>query len=67
MAQEKDEYEYQAHRFVFRRSVGKHVCLSCGLVQTNTPFATWATEKGCNNELHPSFKGARMKYTRMFK
>ncbi len=68
MAKGKDteEYEFEKHQFVQSKTMGKQVCVKCGLVSLNNPFTDWAVQKGCNASLHPSFQSARMKYTRKF-
>lgn len=38
-------------------------CAKCGLVSLNNDFTRWAISKGCNNEDHPGYKNARIKYT----
>jgi hypothetical protein len=63
---DKEEYEYQPHKFVFSKAAGKQYCVYCGLVNTNNDFTKWAVNKGCQNALHPSYKSARKKYTNQF-
>jgi hypothetical protein len=62
----EEEYEYQPHKFIFWKTIGKQYCVHCGLVNTTNDFARWAVTKGCMNELHPSFRSARKKYTNRF-
>jgi len=62
---EKEEYEHQAHRFVFSKPAGKHYCVQCGLIALNNGFSDWATEKGCLNEIHPSYKSTKRRFTKL--
>lgn len=63
---EKDEYTYEAHQFVFNKMIGKQYCVKCGLISTTNEFSRWASDKGCHNEMHPSYKTARKRYTNKF-
>lgn len=55
-----EAYKYKAHSFKGR--VGnKPYCIHCGLVALNNDFSRWAVDKGCLNELHPSYKNQRKK------
>ncbi len=62
----KEDYKYEAHQFVFWKSVGKQYCVKCGLVSSNNDFSIWATQKGCHNEDHVSYASTRKKYTNKF-
>lgn len=66
MAQPKEDYKYEPHRFVFSKQIGKQYCMYCGLVNSNTDFTSWAVQKGCLNELHPSYRSTRLKFTKQF-
>ncbi|SOK58588.1 hypothetical protein [Yersinia phage fHe-Yen9-04] len=62
----KEEYSHETHQFVFSRTLGKQYCVKCGLIALNNGLSQWAIEKGCLNELHPSFKSTRSKFTNKF-
>ncbi len=62
---EKEEYKMENHQFVFWKALGKHYCVKCGLIALNNPLSDWATGKGCLNELHPSYKSTRHKFTKL--
>lgn len=64
---EKVKYEYESHKFVHSKSLGKMYCVKCGLVNANNPFSRWAVEKGCYNEEHPTFQSTKTKFTNKFK
>lgn len=51
----KESYKMVPHNFG-GKVVGKSYCLKCGLIALNNPLSRWATEKGCLNELHPSYR-----------
>lgn len=62
---EKEEYSLEGHSFVFMKSAGKSYCWKCGFVPLNNDFSRWANDKGCMNELHPGFKNAKHKFTKL--
>ena len=45
---------------------GKQVCKSCGLVALNNDFTRWSIDKGCYSDLHPEYKNARKRFTKMW-
>ncbi len=63
----KEDYVYEKHDFVFSKPMGKSYCLNCGFVALNNDFSRWANDKGCKNNLHPSFESTRYKFTRLDK
>lgn len=62
---EKEKYELEPHRFVFWKVLGKHYCVYCGLIALKNDLSDWASDKGCLNELHPSFKSVKHKCTKL--
>ncbi|AHX01079.1 hypothetical protein M316_0014 [Nitrincola phage 1M3-16] len=58
--QQKEAYKMEHHQFNGRVG-GKAYCTRCGLVSLNNSFTRWAADKGCLNELHPSYKSQRNK------
>ncbi|EBS4516411.1 hypothetical protein DQT32_03140 [Salmonella enterica subsp. enterica serovar Braenderup] len=62
----KEEYTLEHHQFAFSKSLGKQYCVKCGLIVLNNGFSQWANEKGCMNELHPSYKSIKSKFTNKF-
>ncbi len=62
----KEDYKHEPHQFVFSRALGKQYCVKCGLVALNNGFSQWATQKGCMNELHSSYKSTKTKFTNKF-
>lgn len=63
----KEEYSFEPHQYVFNKNIGKQYCVKCGLVSTTNEFSLWAASKGCLNELHPSYKSVRTRYTNKFR
>lgn len=57
----KEKYKHVPHSFQ-RTVAGKSYCTNCGLLTLNNPFTNWAIDKGCLNELHPSYK-SKLKLT----
>jgi hypothetical protein len=51
---DKEVYFYQAHGPMIT-SGGKNWCFSCGHVMLHNTVSRWATDKGCLNDLHPSY------------
>ena len=59
------KYEMIEHEWQLK-VCGKQVCSGCGLVALNNDFTRWAISKGCMNHLHPDFKNAYRRYTKLF-
>lgn len=57
---QKETYKYKPHNFKGKIN-NKSYCIHCGLVALNNDFTRWAIDKGCMNELHPSYKNQRKK------
>lgn len=49
-------YNYVGHSWVPIKGVGKMVCKSCGLVALRNPLTDWCVDKGCNYDVHSSYK-----------
>lgn len=60
------DYNYESHQFVFNKKIGKTYCVKCGLILLNNDFSKWASEKGCHNEYHSSYKSIKTKFTNKF-
>lgn len=60
----KESYQMKAHMWK-KVIAGKQVCQSCGLVALNNDFTRWSIEKGCYSDLHPEYKSARKRYTKL--
>lgn len=61
----KEEYAFEPHQFVFWKAGGKSYCVKCGLIALTNDFSRWAADKGCNNELHQSYKSVKHKHTKL--
>lgn len=60
-----ESYKMQGHSFS-KVVGGKQVCKSCGLVALNNDFTRWSIDKGCYSDLHPEYKNARKRFTKMW-
>lgn len=58
--QQEEKYKYEGHSFS-RSIAGKKYCTRCGLIALNNEFSRWSVDKGCLNNLHPSYKAQRKK------
>ena len=54
------KYKMEAHGpWKVMKGVGKQYCDKCGLMNLNNPFTKWAIQKGCDHDLHVSYKQMR--------
>jgi hypothetical protein len=58
-------YTYEAHSPQKRKNIPWPICKYCGLVYLNNDFTRWAVKMGCNNNDHPGYAAARLKFTRV--
>jgi hypothetical protein len=54
------KYKMELHSMSGRIN-NKSYCSKCGLIALNNNFSRWSVDKGCNSELHPSYKSQRKK------
>ncbi len=49
-------YKYVGHSFTPLKGVGKQYCTNCGLLSLNNGISRWCVDKGCNYDVHSSYK-----------
>lgn len=57
-------YKMVGHSWSPLKGVGKNYCTNCGLVALRNQFTDFCVDKGCNYDVHSSYKSARSKYSR---
>jgi hypothetical protein len=55
----EEPYKLEEHVWASRPSIGKQVCLRCGLVALRNQFTSWSIRMGCRSEDHPQYSAKR--------
>ena len=56
----KEKYKYKPHGpWKDLKGSGRQYCDKCGLMNLKNKFTRWCIDKGCLNDIHPSYQQKR--------
>ena len=53
---QKEQYKFESHHWVYFKGLAREICQNCGLVKLRNDLTEWCVRMGCNNKDHPQYK-----------